>query len=356
MKKFIVGLLCGIVLCFSTAAVASNGIKAVLFPSKITFHSGNQVKELSHAEGTEVLNYNNRTYIPLRAFVEATGAVVNFSTAAKNNGNLNQIEVFDEKTLNGLNITSNDNYVTIGNLIVDDREDGSIWVTGGTIKINKDISGKQIFLEAVEADGTVRGTSEYVFIDNENVEPPKAGEVRSFKSRLIYEGKQATIRVKVLNIANVKSYPDLDLSHPVVVKPIDSKFIPPSNSMGEYPIAERAVLPFTFYLTNTSEDTIVVDSFPLSMVVKKGSSPNANNPILYEFKVPSVSGKLAPREGFEISIPWYLNGKDGPVKPGEYLVSLTVPSKIEYTIEKTGEKQTWDMNLKYGNTFGAILK
>ncbi|BBI36354.1 hypothetical protein [Cohnella abietis] len=354
MNKFWIGLLCGITLCFSTAAIASNAIQGVLFPSKITIHNGSQVKELSTSTGMTVISYKNQTFIPLRSFTEATGSIVNFQPATKENGNLNQIEVFGPTTLAGLNLKSKDGSVTLGNLNIDSRDSGSIKVTGGTVKINQDISGKQIVLEAIGPDGSIRGKSEFVYIDNENINPPKLGEIRLFKTLLSYAGSDATFRASVQNIENVKLNSKQDLNQSGITKPFYGMLVPPSGDV--YSIAERPVLPFNFTLMNTSDASIEVDKVPLSLTVYKGNSIDSINPIVYEYKLPPLTGKLAPREQFEISIPWYLSDKNGSIQPGNYVVSLKLPKQIQYQKDGTVTKQVWDVTLQYGSDFGMNIK
>ncbi|MGK9250230.1 stalk domain-containing protein [Paenibacillus humicus] len=92
MKKFVMGLFCGAVLSMSTVAFASDSIQAILFPSKITFQvKGNQAV-LDTSENS-VLNYNDKTYIPLRAFAEAMGANVDFVAESEATNHLNLITI-----------------------------------------------------------------------------------------------------------------------------------------------------------------------------------------------------------------------------------------------------------------------
>jgi hypothetical protein len=353
MKKFIVGLLCGIVLCFCTAAVASNSIQAVLFPSKITIHNGTQIKELNSSNGTVVLNYKNQTYIPLRAFSEAMGSLVNYNVATKSNGNLNQIEIFSQSTLAGLNIKSNDGYVTIGNMVVEDKDTGSTRVKVGTIKVNKDLSGKQIDLEAVGEDGTVRGVSEFFYIDNENIEKPKAGDIKSFQTELSFGGpaKSITFRVSVHDIVYKQTNNDLDFGYPVVTKPFYGYMAP--TFFNDDHNHDKAIIPYKFSLLNTSGDTLVLDNVPLNFFVYKTKLDGTDKKLIYQHSLPPLQGKLAPREGFNINIPWYQNDKNGPVLPGKYLVTLEIPKQIQYLNERTGIKQPWDVDLQYGTNFSA---
>lgn len=92
MKKFVSGLLCGLVLSVSTVAFAANTIQAILFPSDITFQiNGTQTK--LDANENSVLNYDNKTYIPLRAFAEAMGAKVEYFEPSEATDHLHNIKI-----------------------------------------------------------------------------------------------------------------------------------------------------------------------------------------------------------------------------------------------------------------------
>ncbi|NRF89843.1 hypothetical protein HQN89_02160 [Paenibacillus frigoriresistens] len=69
MKKFILGLICGIALTATTAVYASESIQAYLFPAKIEING--QSKELSNEY--KVLNYNGHAYVPIRFIGESLG-------------------------------------------------------------------------------------------------------------------------------------------------------------------------------------------------------------------------------------------------------------------------------------------
>ncbi|MBK5262745.1 MAG: hypothetical protein JJE17_09275 [Peptostreptococcaceae bacterium] len=104
MKIFILGFLCGVLLAVPAGVYASNQISAYLFPSKITIHEDGLTTNFDSA-GKPFINYNNRVYVPLRAFSEAMGRYVNFESASATNGNIK---------------------------------------VAGLIKINKDVSGKTV--------------------------------------------------------------------------------------------------------------------------------------------------------------------------------------------------------------------
>jgi hypothetical protein len=90
LKKFFLGLTCGIALTATTAVYASDTIQAYLFPVKYVFNG--QTKELDSEFTT--LNYNGHTYVPVRWVSENMGANVGY------NGNSQSIWInYDSPTM-----------------------------------------------------------------------------------------------------------------------------------------------------------------------------------------------------------------------------------------------------------------
>lgn len=353
MRNLIVGLICGIILTFGTAAVASNSVQAILFPSKITIHVGDQVKELNTSSGTTVLNYKNHVYIPLRTFSETMDSHVNYSEATIGNGNLNQIEIFSQSSLTGLNILSEDNSVALGNLI-SESSPGHTRITGGMIKINKELKGKQIVLEVLDENGKVKGSSDYFYIDGENIKAPSVGDIKSFRTELNFDHNAASYKVIVHDIISKKKNDDLDLRYPSITKPLFGNFVPPPFL--DEQVSKFAVIPYKFTLLNTSENTLHLDDIPLALIVNKGNPDGSAKKIVYQLELPSIKGTLAPLESFEINIPWYQYDQNGKVQPGLYFVTVEIPNKIQFLNEGTGTKEFWDVKLQYGTTFQVEIK
>ncbi|OPH62148.1 hypothetical protein BC351_02650 [Paenibacillus ferrarius] len=107
MKKFLLGLICGITISATTVVYASDTIQAFLYPVKYAFNGEN--KEMN--SDYQTLNYNGHAYVPIRFLAENIGATVEF------NNEKQQISV-DYETANGLNLKDgwNVDYITVGNL------------------------------------------------------------------------------------------------------------------------------------------------------------------------------------------------------------------------------------------------
>ncbi|MCR8644323.1 copper amine oxidase N-terminal domain-containing protein [Paenibacillus sp. N1-5-1-14] len=74
MKKFIVGMVCGIAVSFSTVAVASDSIKAYLFPVQFEINGEQVVLDQDY----KVLNVDQHTYVPIRFVAEHLGSTVDY--------------------------------------------------------------------------------------------------------------------------------------------------------------------------------------------------------------------------------------------------------------------------------------
>ncbi|MEI7028165.1 stalk domain-containing protein [Paenibacillus sp. y28] len=81
MKKrwFVSGVMAGILVSCAAAASASEAVQAIIFPMKVSVNQAEQ----RLPEGTGILNYNNKTYVPLRFFAESLGAAVDYREGAE---------------------------------------------------------------------------------------------------------------------------------------------------------------------------------------------------------------------------------------------------------------------------------
>lgn len=80
MKKFILGLVCGLLLTSASVAFAGESIKAVLFPAAIEVNGA--LAEAAN-DGTKILNVDGSAYVPLRLIGEELGAVVGYDAELK---------------------------------------------------------------------------------------------------------------------------------------------------------------------------------------------------------------------------------------------------------------------------------
>jgi hypothetical protein len=91
----------GIASCATVFAEAS--LKAYLFPSQVTYHVKAQSKLLDVSGDNQVINVNNKAYIPLRLFSESLGATVNYQAPSLASNGFNAIDItFQENVANSV--------------------------------------------------------------------------------------------------------------------------------------------------------------------------------------------------------------------------------------------------------------
>lgn len=79
MKKFMLGLSCGLLLACSSVAFASDTIQALLFPASFEIN-GSQVKMNSDYQ---ILNVDGHAYVPVRFVAENLGATIDYDSEAQ---------------------------------------------------------------------------------------------------------------------------------------------------------------------------------------------------------------------------------------------------------------------------------
>ncbi|OCT10525.1 hypothetical protein A8709_12055 [Paenibacillus pectinilyticus] len=92
MKKFILGLVCGIGLTAATGVYASDTVQTYLFPAKFVING-----ETKSADGYQTLNYEGHAYVPVRFIAETLGNKVAYNEATQT------IVVDDGFTINDIN-------------------------------------------------------------------------------------------------------------------------------------------------------------------------------------------------------------------------------------------------------------
>jgi hypothetical protein len=112
MRRFIIGLTCGVVISLSSVVYASDSIQALLFPAN--FKINGQIKELSSEYS--ILNYKGHVYFPIRFIAEDMGGKVSYDSDSQTisvntkvtglaNGSLNVNQI---KTLLKISITESE--------------------------------------------------------------------------------------------------------------------------------------------------------------------------------------------------------------------------------------------------------
>jgi hypothetical protein len=86
-----------------------------------------------------------------------------------------------------------DGYVNIGDLNTTKNANGDNIISSGTVKVNKDLTGKQIDIEVLDKAGDSMGKTDYVYIVNEDIDPPKSGDIRPFQTEIAFDRDAGSI-------------------------------------------------------------------------------------------------------------------------------------------------------------------
>jgi hypothetical protein len=160
---------------------------------------------------SNVLYYQDRTYVPLRAFTEAIGTKLNYQEPVPENGYVHFMQIYSMDD----EFTNHDpyGYVSIGQLTSIRTENGGYELIGGKIRINKDLDDKMVNIMGQEIqDGmlfTNADGNQYkidflnpIFIDNELTEPLMPGDIRSFVTPSFYTQAYSSIDEFAVRVAN----------------------------------------------------------------------------------------------------------------------------------------------------------
>jgi hypothetical protein len=328
LRTFIAGLCLGVGLAASTVVFASESIQAVLFPSKVSFHLGGQVKEIEGTGDDAIINYNNKAYIPLRTFAESMGAIVDYQAPSEATGNLNRIEIFS-LTDNDLNIQDSDGYVSLGQLRTEyDNVNQSPRFVSGLLKVNKNMAGKTLKIDAFDQSGTKIGQSNYVSIQNEWTKKPQPGDVRAFFAELPTDHVPASFQVRV---HPYWAFTQSEYIHnPIINPPISVSF----GGIGpDIELAKTKAIHFSLSVVNVSDQAIILQ--PLEMEYQVLKINDGKDELLYSYKIPVIPQNVPGRAGYSAALPaWNLKDAEGnPIAPGKYAIQIKIPSVIEYSLE-----------------------
>ncbi|MHA7967552.1 flagellar hook assembly protein FlgD [Paenibacillus sp. CAU 1782] len=157
IKKFLLGLICGMALFAATAAAASNEVRALISSIAVSYHVGGEALDTSD-DRSIALNYKGQLYVPLRKFAETMGASVYYFSPA--NGEGARVEVYSEDDRD-LTVRDKDGYVRAGYLNRSsysyqgfDRTLTGMPEVSGTVRFDKSIpSGKELAFALIDKTG-----------------------------------------------------------------------------------------------------------------------------------------------------------------------------------------------------------
>lgn len=334
LRKYIIGFICGVALSISTVVFAANTIQAYLFPSRVLFHMNDTVKEIDGSGDNAVINYNNKAYIPLRAFTDAMGATVTFTPSSSVTSYLNKIDIYDGPAIpinKGLTLKDSEGYVTISNLKVVTDKNANQFLTSGTIQINKDLTGKTIEFHFSDITDPNLAVSSFMYILNEDIDKPEAGDIRPFQTSVVMNERNLQ-SLSVVVRDTLKQFPVIeDATGTMWGNPIAIHFGPRFNNFNDGILPLGEISPFSIDVVNTSADNIVIQPYDLTFEVYKTDANYQQKELVYSFKLPRSNGTLAQNSRYSVTIPWNQRGLNGKfITAGKYAVRLKAPANLQY--------------------------
>ena len=317
LKKFISGLLFGVLITLPISVYASDQISAYLFPVKVTIYQ-NGVATDFNTNDHSFLNYNNRTYVPLRAFSEAMGMIVNFEEGSVSNGNNNRIDIYEPSSMIP-SAQDQEQYTSLYVTRQSNNKDGTIQIYG-LIRVNKDPAGRSIAF-----------ANQFV-LENALTQPLHSGQLRTFTASM----ENTTVETYTVMMRGWSAPspfykgmiggPTAELALRFTGKGLGQTI---SISQDYYEEDNVTIL-------NAAEDTVTLSAMDLHYRIFKVE--NGKDTLVCSYPIPTFDGgfiELPPGTGSSFMIPsWDFRDQNGAlVSPGQYAVQLTMPSNFDYIID-----------------------
>ncbi|WP_409342295.1 stalk domain-containing protein [Paenibacillus sp. MBLB4367] len=327
MRKFsfVTGLLVGVGISACTVAFASDSIQAFLFPSNVTIHMNGETKALNVYDEDPVINYNNKTYIPLRLFAESMGATVFYQNASPESGDRHQIDIF---TTAGKLARLED---PEGNLSIDqlsvktgiDQQNGFV---SGIVTFHKDMTNKAIEIEAYDSNKNKIGATGEISVDGS--EPWQAGDVRVIQAPLFTSGTADSYRVRVNDgwaLTTTRGYVDGILAEEAGV------------SFGKGKVSEDGTsIISNLQFKNSGSHAIAISPLQIEYQILKKNGEKEE--VVFRYTVPPLEGKVPAESWYTARLPkWSMQGSDSP---GTYVARILVPQTLSYTAEGSAESKS----------------
>lgn len=344
MKKFTIGLLCGIILSFATTAAASSEVRALLFPTAMSFHlNGNS--STAGPDDAVVLNYGNRIYVPLRFMAEQMGATVRYQAPA-NTGGYPAVEVYavDERDLT---IREEGGHFGIGHVAVAFRKQDDVPTISGMIKMWKPLpQGKQAVIEIYDEQGELAATSEYIKLNAADASmfdaandvryagEMEAGEIAKFETRFPYMAEIENYRLQVKAVEQEPWHYEQAYEGSITDGAGGMSGYPLAMWIGldKYEAAQGQPVTIRAGMLNLSEHSIALTE-PASFRVLIARAQSDFPSVAASLTTAPLQGTIYWKKGSRVTqIVWDQKDSSGKqVPPGEYIVTIELPQTVHGT-------------------------
>lgn len=334
MKKFITGVVFGVGLSACSVAFASPTLQAYLFPSKVTFHNNGQSKVIAFSNDDPVINYNNKTYIPLRLFSEALDAQVHYAPPSDSSDGKNVIDIyFDKDTKKKLEDASG--FISISNL-ESTASSNQVTLTG-LLKVNKALEGKAIEIHALDVNKKIIGSSAELNIEGNSL--LNVNDVRKVTVPLITKETPSSYEIVVKDtwgLTLLDSYTDGMINGIAGI----------TFGLPTVDINKNALIS-SLQFKNPSSQNITIDPVAIEFQINKVNGTNKD--VIKNYKLTELKGLVPKESWYQAALPaWDLKDQNGkPIVPGKYEIRINVPNTITYTVEGSTVKEKIENPAKF---------
>ncbi len=331
MKKFLMGLLFGLIVGFASITFASESIQAIISKSIVILHINGEDRVIDQ-DDVSILNYQDRIYVPLRVFAERIGATVHYSKPSSNGDNAKvDITHADNRDLT---LIDQDQTISAGHLKVIFHEEGEPSSMTGTVKLLKQISeGEQAVIEIYDKGEQLIAVTGYLTYDQGPISEWKTGAMGTFVANFPYIAPVEDYSLKIKLVDEEKwQYHQVN----------DGTIVDGAGGISGYPLAMS--LHVNNYEPDASDPIIIsatimnLSDLPVRLsepVVIHANIYRANsNDVIWSGSFAPLSGTLPGKKAtFKSELQWDLmDNSSQPAEPGDYTVSLALPVSFEGTV------------------------
>ncbi len=327
-------------ICLATAA-SSSEVRAILFPTVITYQINDEV---TRSDGEDIiLNYNQHLYVPLRSFAEHMGSTVEYAPPGSYGHSKATVSVYklDDKDFT---IFDESNTVGMGKftLSFDDLNYSAPLLTG-TLKFNQSLpTDKQLVVSLLNQDGDVIAVSEQLKLAYRQADEMVAGEITKFSTEFPYidEPDQYSLQLQIVpqttwNFNQIYSESVLTGAggldgYPLIVGTyIDADTVKLNQSVE---IGAR--------LINISDDDDITIQEDLFFYLDIYKMENNSRVLVRTLKTEPFTGNIPYRKGsYYTSVSWDQKDENGnSLAKGEYWFKPRLPSQATGTLSSDPEK------------------
>ncbi|MFC5703296.1 stalk domain-containing protein [Cohnella faecalis] len=361
MKRFIMGLICGLALSGASIAVAavSNEVKATLFPSELRFYIDG--KDNTGTEEVSVLKYNNRMYIPLRVFAEKLGSTVDYH-APKPGDTWASVDIFkvDDRDLT---VRDTAGYVGMGHVDVQFAEHPTYLVSTpqitGAVKFYKTIpKGKQVVVAVLDKDNQQVAVTEPIQLRSRAVGDMAAGEVATFETNFPYVNPVEGYKLQARLVDETSwTYEQID---GVIQGAGGMTGNPLGVSIGsEHEVKKGQPVEIKVHMVNLSDSDTIVLSQPVSLEVQITKRNGDSQQLIRTLRTAPLTGTIYWRQGSAFTkLVWDQKDDKGRAVPaGEYTASIVLPTKaVGAAIKKPNTTQEYTIDSSMQTQFPIVIQ